>query len=904
MATKKCIVVIGQSNADLSGDWRGWIAENRPMNLDIVGPGIGPYGSRNFTMQGTWPGYQTVGIQGITIPELKFFVSYNPSPTGYPTYPCVGRVATNSGSSTLFHLIAWHPTANALVGGSDASTVTITRKRTGTTHKVTQSVISVDAYGRPLGGATIVTPGFTDPDPETNDEFTYNIRAVENSPDASTVIGSVCWWSASAQAAAGSEGTLIVLAAGFNTGTDTITSVAHGLANGTRLWVETTGGGGTPYPTTSPAGQLDQFDYVFVVGATADTFQVSATEGGSAINITAAPSVAVQFRYFTAPAMAKLNGLKLKCTAGTNVNVERIISGVGGAIGQNLTVSVAFPATPQAGDIFEILSPTGSFETLGHWLPYCPYVARTKQWDTFTTTDGAINATSNTITAAGHQMGNGMQITVSSTGAYPSGLAASTTYYVINSDIDNGTFQVAATAIGAAIDIGASPAGVTLTWTWNTVGKYNPFPPGLDYYSHAGGCQQFFYDGVSTLNQTAWTRSSGFFAGLGYRILDYLGEEVRVFQTSIGGTTLQRQDSAQFTLATGVMSSTHIHWSPSDANGIYGLFLARLDRAKAAALEEGHTLDVQAIVFAQGESDATREEWANRYETNLRTFKAAVRDAIHSRGMTSLDEAEIPWIHPKILEGAPPNIATTAVWTYASTVNAAIDALVAEDLFMDTCEVDDLDHRTDPDDVPGHYSGESYSTLGERLFEAWLRIRERANPTPTFIVEDGTIVDDANSYATVEFADNYAFDQAAGTTWTTATLAQKQEALRLGTRDLDALFEVHFSGERTDEDQPLAWPRSYVYDRDGNAISSSVVPLAIKQCTVLAAIARRRGDVAVPEVTSSGDIASESVGVGEITKSVTYLGGKPQSAVLSMVERILRQRGLIDGGGGWGYASR
>lgn len=34
MATKKCIVVIGQSNADLSGDWRGWIDENRPMNLD------------------------------------------------------------------------------------------------------------------------------------------------------------------------------------------------------------------------------------------------------------------------------------------------------------------------------------------------------------------------------------------------------------------------------------------------------------------------------------------------------------------------------------------------------------------------------------------------------------------------------------------------------------------------------------------------------------------------------------------------------------------------------------------------------------------------------------------------------------------------------------------------------
>lgn len=174
----------------------------------------------------------------------------------------------------------------------------------------------------------------------------------------------------------------------------------------------------------------------------------------------------------------------------------------------------------------------------------------------------------------------------------------------------------------------------------------------------------------------------------------------------------------------------------------------------------------------------------------------------------------------------------------------------------------------------------------------------------TFVVEDGTIVAGANSYSTVEFADSYSSDYGAPTAWTSSTTAQKEEALRLGTRDIDALFEERFIGSRADEDQSLAWPRIYAYDRDGFAIASDVVPTVIKNITVLAAIARRRGDVVVPEVTSSGDIASESVGVGEITKSVTYLGGKPQSAVLSMVERILRQRGLIDGGGGWGYASR
>lgn len=174
----------------------------------------------------------------------------------------------------------------------------------------------------------------------------------------------------------------------------------------------------------------------------------------------------------------------------------------------------------------------------------------------------------------------------------------------------------------------------------------------------------------------------------------------------------------------------------------------------------------------------------------------------------------------------------------------------------------------------------------------------------TFVVEDGTIVAGANSYATVEFGDTYSSDYGAPAAWTSSTTAQKEEALRMGTRDIDALFEERFVGMRSDEDQELAWPRLYVYDRNGFAIASDAVPTAVKQATVLAAIARRRGDVVVPETQSSGDIASESVDVGEISKSVTYLGGKPQAAVLSMAERILRQRGLIEGGGGWGYASR
>lgn len=60
--------------------------------------------------------------------------------------------------------------------------------------------------------------------------------------------------------------------------TDTMTATLHGLLNGVIVNVSNSGGG-------LPAGLAAATDY-YVVGATANTFQLSATSGGSAINIT------------------------------------------------------------------------------------------------------------------------------------------------------------------------------------------------------------------------------------------------------------------------------------------------------------------------------------------------------------------------------------------------------------------------------------------------------------------------------------------------------------------------------------------------------------------------------------------------------------------------------------------
>lgn len=60
--------------------------------------------------------------------------------------------------------------------------------------------------------------------------------------------------------------------------TETITATAHGLSDGNKVLVFTDGG-------TLPGGLAEETEY-YIIGSTANTFQLSTTSGGSAINLT------------------------------------------------------------------------------------------------------------------------------------------------------------------------------------------------------------------------------------------------------------------------------------------------------------------------------------------------------------------------------------------------------------------------------------------------------------------------------------------------------------------------------------------------------------------------------------------------------------------------------------------
>lgn len=81
-----------------------------------------------------------------------------------------------------------------------------------------------------------------------------------------------------------------VYVSAFDQGTDTFTANAHGLADGTRVWVSA---------GTMPTGFSTSTNY-FVINSAANTFQLSATQGGVAVNASTAGAgilVTVQYDY-------------------------------------------------------------------------------------------------------------------------------------------------------------------------------------------------------------------------------------------------------------------------------------------------------------------------------------------------------------------------------------------------------------------------------------------------------------------------------------------------------------------------------------------------------------------------------------------------------------------------------
>lgn len=97
-----------------------------------------------------------------------------------------------------------------------------------------------------------------------------------------------------------------------------------------------------------------------------------------------------------------------------------------------------------------------------------------------------------------------------------------------------------------------------------------------------------------------------------------------------------------------------------------------------------------------------------------------------------------------------------------------------------------------------------------------------------FVVEIGDADPDANSYCTVEFADDYISTNAfVSSDWLALEDVAKQKYLVRASKYLDRI--VKWNGERVDDESGLRWPRSGVFDADNFEIPESVIPEVLQE---------------------------------------------------------------------------
>ena len=159
----------------------------------------------------------------------------------------------------------------------------------------------------------------------------------------------------------------------------------------------------------------------------------------------------------------------------------------------------------------------------------------------------------------------------------------------------------------------------------------------------------------------------------------------------------------------------------------------------------------------------------------------------------------------------------------------------------------------------------------------------------TLIVEDGSIVTGAESYATVAEATAYHAARN-NTAWAALTTdALREAALRRATDYMRQAYRSRWQGYKVNEDQALDWPR-YDVEVEGYAIDSDIVPTEIKNACAELALRASAADL---NTDLTQGVLSEQVG----SIQVTYDKASPQFTRYRAIDAILSPY-LKAGGGG------
>lgn len=168
----------------------------------------------------------------------------------------------------------------------------------------------------------------------------------------------------------------------------------------------------------------------------------------------------------------------------------------------------------------------------------------------------------------------------------------------------------------------------------------------------------------------------------------------------------------------------------------------------------------------------------------------------------------------------------------------------------------------------------------------------------SLIVEDGSIVENANAYVSLD--DCSAYCSARGLTFVSSPSTTGEEAIIRATAAIDATYRGRFPGYKVSgRDQSLEWPRGQAYDYEGLLINGDEVPIEIVQATCEAAVRELATPGSMmPDLERGGAIKRLKAGSAEIE----YDGFASVRTAFSIIDGILSA--ILTSGGGGGLFAR
>jgi len=159
-----------------------------------------------------------------------------------------------------------------------------------------------------------------------------------------------------------------------------------------------------------------------------------------------------------------------------------------------------------------------------------------------------------------------------------------------------------------------------------------------------------------------------------------------------------------------------------------------------------------------------------------------------------------------------------------------------------------------------------------------------------FVPEDGTGLPNASSYVTADEADDYyAADANFATTWAALSDDRKEQFMIWATRILDQ--KSTWRGQATSTTQALAWPRSWVRDREGNLIDDDEIPEPVKAATLeLVKFLQSNDPTTGPDTSSLKSIKVDVIEIAYQAKAV-------ETVYPSIINQILDPIGVMRVGG-------